>query len=134
MPFVMGDEPANWGNAVTATCTVFMGDLPIDIEWSLNGQPISSNYPDITIVSSKRVSLLTIDSVTAHHAGEYTCAASNAAGGTSVSASLAVNGTENFFRIPGYLRDEILPSNPSSVGCPSFDCRSSSNTLKMFLH
>ena len=90
---MLGDEPANWGDAVTATCTVFKGDLPIDIEWSLNGQPISQNYPDITIATSKRVSLLTIDAVTAHHAGEYTCGASNTAGGTSFSASLAVNGT-----------------------------------------
>lgn len=90
----MGDEPANWGDAVTATCTVFKGDFPIDIQWSLNGKPISHDYPDITISSSsKRVRVLTIDAVAARHAGEYTCSASNAAGGTSYSASLAVNGT-----------------------------------------
>ncbi|XP_074103038.1 cell adhesion molecule Dscam1-like [Cotesia typhae] len=89
----MGDEPANWGDAVTATCTVFKGDFPITIEWSLNSEPIDQNYPDITISSSsKRVSVLTIDAVSANHAGEYTCSASNVAGGTSYSASLAVNG------------------------------------------
>lgn len=89
----MGDEPANWGDAVTATCTVFKGDFPISIEWSLNGQPIAKNYPDITISgTSKRVSVLTIDTVSASHAGEYSCSASNAAGGTSYTASLAVNG------------------------------------------
>lgn len=94
-PFVMGDEPANWGDTVTATCTVIKGDRPIDIEWALNGEPISShNYPDITIGTGKSVSLLTIDGVTASHAGEYTCTASNTAGGTSYSASLVVNGTE----------------------------------------
>lgn len=98
---------------MTATCSVFKGDLPIDIEWSLNGQPISSNYPDITIASSKRVSLLTIDAVTARHAGEYTCAASNAAGGTSFSASLAVNGIEKINKLEdGHLRSEILPFHP----------------------
>lgn len=92
-PFVIGEEPANWGDTVTATCTVIKGDYPIEIEWALNGKPIVSSYPDISIVStSKRVSLLTIDSVSASHAGEYTCTASNAAGGTSCSASLAVNG------------------------------------------
>ncbi|XP_044595814.1 Down syndrome cell adhesion molecule-like protein Dscam2 isoform X7 [Cotesia glomerata] len=92
VPFVMGDEPANWGDAVTATCTVFKGDFPITIEWSLNSEPIAQNYPDITISSSsKRVSVLTIDAVSANHAGEYTCSASNVAGGTSYSASLAVN-------------------------------------------
>jgi hypothetical protein len=41
--------------------------------------------------------------VTARHAGEYTCTASNVAGGTSYSASLAVNGIEASPR-PVYLR------------------------------
>ncbi|XP_071567229.1 Down syndrome cell adhesion molecule 1 isoform X20 [Temnothorax nylanderi] len=92
MPFVIGEEPANWGDTITVTCTVLKGDHPIQIEWALNGEPISRDHPDISIVStSKRVSLLTIDAVTARHAGEYTCTASNVAGGTSYSASLAVN-------------------------------------------
>ncbi|XP_044595800.1 Down syndrome cell adhesion molecule-like protein Dscam2 isoform X5 [Cotesia glomerata] len=90
--FTFGDEPANSGETVTATCTVIKGDYPIYIEWSLNGQPIFSDNTDITIGStSKRVSVLTIDTVSAHHAGEYTCSASNQAGGTSYSASLVVN-------------------------------------------
>ncbi|XP_071627837.1 Down syndrome cell adhesion molecule 1 isoform X8 [Temnothorax longispinosus] len=92
MPFVIGEEPANWGDTITVTCTVLKGDHPIQIEWALNGEPISRDHPDISIVStSKRVSLLTIDAVTARHVGEYTCTASNVAGGTSYSASLAVN-------------------------------------------
>ncbi|KAG7213701.1 hypothetical protein KM043_002940, partial [Ampulex compressa] len=94
VPFVMGERPANWGDTVTATCTVLKGDHPIRIEWALNGEPISRDYSDVSIVATgKRVSLLTIDAATARHAGEYTCTASNAAGGTSYSASLAVNGT-----------------------------------------
>ncbi|XP_020284791.1 Down syndrome cell adhesion molecule-like protein Dscam2 isoform X20 [Pseudomyrmex gracilis] len=92
MPFDFGDEPANWGDTITVTCTVLKGDYPIQIEWALNGEPISRDHHDISIVkTSKRVSLLTIDAVTARHAGEYTCTASNVAGGTSYSASLAVN-------------------------------------------
>ncbi|XP_033297138.1 Down syndrome cell adhesion molecule-like protein Dscam2 isoform X47 [Bombus bifarius] len=92
VPFVIGEGPANWGDTVTATCTVLKGDHPIQIEWALNGEPISRNHYDISIVNtSKRVSVLTIDAVTARHAGEYTCSVSNAAGGTSYSASLAVN-------------------------------------------
>lgn len=90
---MLSEKPANWGETVTATCTILKGDQPIQIEWALNGQPISHDFSDITIVTSKRVSLLTIDAVTASHAGEYTCVASNTAGGTSYSASLAVNGT-----------------------------------------
>jgi len=104
MPFDIGDEPANWGDTITVTCTVLKGDHPIQIEWAHNGEPISRDHPDISIVStSKRVSLLTIDAVTARHAGEYTCTASNVAGGTSYSASLAVNGIEASPR-PVYLR------------------------------
>lgn len=96
VPFDIGEGPANWGDTVTATCTVLKGDHPIQIEWALNGEPISRNHYDISIVNtSKRVSLLTIDGVTARHAGEYTCSVSNAAGGTSYSATLAVNGTPN---------------------------------------
>lgn len=92
-PFVISEKPANWGETVTATCTILKGDQPILIEWALNGESISHDFSDITIATSKRVSLLTIDAVTASHAGEYTCVASNAAGGTSYSASLAINGT-----------------------------------------
>ncbi|KAK2577361.1 hypothetical protein KPH14_003477 [Odynerus spinipes] len=91
MPFVMGEEPANWGQTITATCTILQGDQPVQIEWALNGKPISHDYPDISISTTKRVSLLTIESVTASHAGDYTCIASNAAGGTSYTATLAVN-------------------------------------------
>ncbi|XP_061930170.1 cell adhesion molecule Dscam2 isoform X21 [Apis cerana] len=92
-PFSIGDEPANWGEAVSAVCTIVKGDLPIELAWALNGQPISANnHPDITISSTgKRVSLMTIEAVSGSHAGEYTCTASNAAGATSYSATLAVN-------------------------------------------
>ncbi|XP_043494101.1 Down syndrome cell adhesion molecule-like protein Dscam2 isoform X9 [Polistes fuscatus] len=91
MPFVMGEEPANWGQTVTATCTILQGDQPVQIEWALNGKPISHDYPDISISITKRVSVLMIEAVTASHAGEYTCIASNVAGGTSYTATLAVN-------------------------------------------
>lgn len=91
----MGDEAANAGEAVSVVCTIVKGDLPIDLSWALNGVPIEpGKFSDISVSStSKRVSLLTIDSVTARHTGEYTCTASNAAGATSYSAQLAVNGT-----------------------------------------
>lgn len=95
-PFSIGDEPANWGEAVSAVCTIVKGDLPIEMSWALNGEPITiENHGDISISSTgKRVSLMTIEAVSARHAGEYTCTASNAAGATSYSATLAVNGTE----------------------------------------
>ncbi|XP_046813655.1 Down syndrome cell adhesion molecule-like protein Dscam2 isoform X3 [Vespa crabro] len=90
-PFVLSENPSNWGQTVTATCTILQGDQPVQIEWALNGKSISHEYPDISIATTKRVSLLTIEAVTASHAGEYTCIASNVAGGTSYTATLAVN-------------------------------------------
>ncbi|XP_012526070.2 Down syndrome cell adhesion molecule-like protein Dscam2 isoform X23 [Monomorium pharaonis] len=92
-PFSISDEPANWGEAVSSVCTVVKGDLPIEISWALNGEPITKeNFGDISISStSKRVSLMTIEAASPRHVGEYTCTASNAAGATSYSATLAVN-------------------------------------------
>ncbi|XP_031772584.1 Down syndrome cell adhesion molecule-like protein Dscam2 isoform X23 [Apis florea] len=92
-PFSINEEPANWGEQISAVCSVLKGDPPIEIRWSLNGEPITrASHPDITITKTgKKNSLLVIDSVTAHHAGEYTCVASNLVGSVSRSAELSVN-------------------------------------------
>ncbi|KAL7294790.1 hypothetical protein TKK_0011722 [Trichogramma kaykai] len=92
-PVSLGDEPVNWGEQVSATCNVLKGDAPIDIHWTLNGQPIDeAHHPDLRVsMSGKKLSLLIIDSVAAHHAGEYTCVAKNRAGSSSRSTILAVN-------------------------------------------
>jgi hypothetical protein len=94
-PVTIGSEPANWGEQVSATCNVLKGDNPIEIKWTLNGKPIKpKTHPDITITrSGKKISFLVIDSVSAHHAGEYICIVSNLAGSFSRAAILAVNGT-----------------------------------------
>lgn len=92
--FAFDNEAANAGDMATVQCAVTKGDLPIDITWSLNGQAIGSDNWDIIVSrSSKRASTLTIDSVAARHAGDYTCSASNAAGFVTHSATLIVNGT-----------------------------------------
>jgi len=101
-PFTFGDEAANAGEMATVQCAVIKGDLPIDIIWSFNGRVIDiangafdeHNYnPDIVISrSSKRASQLTIESVAARHAGEYSCTASNTAGTATHSSVLSVNG------------------------------------------
>lgn len=102
-PFVFGDEAANAGEMATVQCAVIKGDLPVKIVWSLNGRPIdvgrvsgdhSYDIPDIVVTrSSKRISTLTIDSVAARHAGEYSCTATNAAGSATHTSVLSVNGT-----------------------------------------
>lgn len=108
-PFTFGDEAANAGEMATVQCAAIKGDLPLRIVWSLNGRPVdvgrvsnSHDYdtPDIVVTrSSKRISTLTIDSVAARHAGEYKCAASNAAGSVSHTSVLSVNGTIYGFTI-----------------------------------
>lgn len=93
----LGDEPANWGDQVSATCNIVKGDNPIKLQWTLNNEPITAKtHPDITLSKNgKRVSLLVIDSVSAHHAGEYACIAKNEAGVANRTAVLKVNGIES---------------------------------------
>jgi len=93
-PFAIAEEPANWGDSISVVCAILKGDLPIEITWALNGEPIRPDRSDINILATTRKnSILSIESVAARHAGEYTCSASNKAGATSHSAILAVNGT-----------------------------------------
>jgi hypothetical protein len=91
--FSFGDEPLNAGDATSLTCSVTKGDSPLEIIWLFNNDNLdSTNYEIIISETGKRTKQLTIDSVGASHAGEYTCVASNIAGSTSRSAILAVNG------------------------------------------
>lgn len=68
------------------------GDLPIDMEWLFNGQPINFASGIAVLRGGKRTSVLTIDSVHAGHAGNYTCKAKNKAASSEYSAALIVNG------------------------------------------
>lgn len=113
-PFAIAEEPANWGDSISVVCAILKGDLPIEITWALNGEPIRPDRSDINILATTRKnSILSIESVAARHAGEYTCSASNKAGATSYSATLAVNGTS-------CLRDSlrIYPPYPIIVYYP----------------
>ena len=94
-PFSFGEEPANAGNMASVQCAVITGDLPLEITWMFEGRPIESARSDIIISGSgKRLKHLTIESVAARHAGEYTCVASNVAGSVARSSTLKVNGTQ----------------------------------------
>ncbi|XP_068899442.1 cell adhesion molecule Dscam1 isoform X36 [Tenebrio molitor] len=90
-PFEFGDESVNSGDMAIVNCAVIKGDLPVKIFWKLNGRSVD-NVEGVNIMQTKkRVSQLTIDDVQAHHAGEYSCVASNKAGNTSFSSYLRVN-------------------------------------------
>lgn len=91
--FSFGEDPLNAGDTASLLCIVTKGDFPLEIEWLFNNEVIDPTKVDIVISDNgKRTKQLTIDSVSARHAGEYTCIASNIAGSTSRSAQLVVNG------------------------------------------
>lgn len=79
------------------TCTVNKGDFPIEISWFLNNVSTSTIQGITTLRTNKRISQLSIDSVQAEHAGEFTCVAKNRAGMATYSTILHVNGTKFSF-------------------------------------
>ena len=91
--FTFGSEPVNAGDIVSVLCTVTKGDFPLEIQWMFQNQPLSEKNRDVVVIDSgKRGKQLTIETVRAENAGEYTCIASNIAGSTSRSVILDVNG------------------------------------------
>lgn len=91
--FTFGEEPLNAGDIASVTCSVTKGDLPIEINWMFGNEIVDEKREDISVFNlGKRGKQLSIDSVGATHAGEYTCVASNSAGSTSRTAVLNVNG------------------------------------------
>lgn len=90
-PFAFEGE-ANTGDTVQLACLISKGDTPLTITWTLKDRPISPHIGIVMIPIGDRTNLLTISSVSADHAGKYTCAAKNKAGFAEHSAELLVNG------------------------------------------
>lgn len=74
-------------------CSISKGDPPLTIQWLYNNESIRALDGVMAKQVSKKSSHLEIDSVQAHHIGEYTCTATNKAGTSSFSTYLHVNGT-----------------------------------------
>lgn len=92
-PFSFGVKPLQEGDSASVQCSVTNGDLPITIFWFYNSQPIENlRYVSISRLG-KRVSALTIDSVSHRFIGNYTCLGRNAAGEAKETAVLLVNGS-----------------------------------------
>ena len=91
-PFTFGEFPVNQGDSAQLMCAVTRGDRPLSITWSLKGDVISSDPTLTTTMLGTQTSILMISSVDYQHSGIYTCRAENAAGVTSHSAELRVNG------------------------------------------
>lgn len=93
MNFTFGDLPLNTEDVAAVQCMALKGDLPIQIRWYLNDKPITTVANGIHVVmTSSRISQLTIESVTAHHRGIYRCVAENKAGMAEYLSELRVNG------------------------------------------
>ena len=93
MAFDFGEESVNELEMVSTSCTVNKGDLPLDIYWMRNGGRIYTNDGLVVMRNNQRLSVLSIESVRARHAGNYTCVATNSGGVTISSAMLRVNGS-----------------------------------------
>lgn len=96
LPFSFGDDPLNTDDVAAVQCMALKGDLPMKIKWYFNESPITTIESGVHVVmTSPRISQLTIEAVTAYHRGLYRCVAINKAGSVEYSAELRVNGTHN---------------------------------------
>lgn len=85
--------PMNAGEFANLQCIVPTGDLPLNIRWSYPGEEMGGSSGVLAKKVADRVSMLMISVITARHAGEYVCTAENAAGTSSHSTVLTVNGS-----------------------------------------
>ncbi|XP_052873092.1 cell adhesion molecule Dscam2 [Anopheles cruzii] len=94
-PFSFGDDPMNYGESASVTCNVISGDLPIEIEWFFNGQPLTRYRHQLAKLNvadfGKRTKALSIDEVDARYAGVYSCRATNVASSVEYANELIVN-------------------------------------------
>lgn len=91
-PFDFDENVVNSNELVSLTCSVKEGDLPLKITWMHNNRTVDNGDGISVMNMNKKISMLSIDSVEAVHAGEYTCVVQNAAGVAKHSAHLKVNG------------------------------------------
>lgn len=92
LPFSFGERPLNPDQVVTVPCGVTEGDRPILLAWTFNGAPILPHMGVNVVSLGERSSILSIGAVTASHAGNYSCSATNEAGFDAFSATLVVKG------------------------------------------
>lgn len=94
LPFTFGEVSLNTDDVAAVQCMALKGDLPMKIMWYFNDEPITTIENAIHVVmTSTRISQLTIEAVTAYHRGVYRCVAENKAGRTEHSSELHVDGT-----------------------------------------
>ena len=100
MPFDFGEEALSSGDFGTLNCAVTQGDTPISITWTFHGRNLSHLTDVVTQKVGHKMSILSIESVTAGHSGNYTCTARNEAGSTNYTTSLQVYGKQSSSSMP----------------------------------
>ena len=101
VPFTFGDEQINLDNSIMVSCSIIVGDLPLNIWWRFTESDetmsynLTSNDGVVITKPSQKFSILAIDAVKARLRGNYTCFASNKGGATQHSAYLAINGSNS---------------------------------------
>lgn len=91
-PFDFGDRPIYAGQAAQLACMVPVGDTPIEIAWSHEGEALSQFMGYSVGKLGPRTSILLIEPVTPEHGGRYACIASNPSGRALHEATLRVHG------------------------------------------
>ncbi|CAH0714436.1 unnamed protein product, partial [Brenthis ino] len=117
VPFSFGEVPSNPGDAVVVNCVATKGDLPLEISWTFSSETIDSSlHRDImTTPLGPRASVLTINSVSANHQGNYTCIVQNAAGRAEHAATLVVNVLPRI--VPFAFESPLYAGQASQVTC-----------------
>lgn len=92
-PFSTGSDALYPGDYLSLQCSVMHGDLPLSISWKFNDRIIESNNEVGISKSGSRSSVLTIESIRDHHAGNITCVGKNTAGVANYTVALVVNGS-----------------------------------------
>ncbi|XP_041784481.1 Down syndrome cell adhesion molecule-like protein Dscam2 isoform X23 [Anopheles merus] len=90
LPFDFGEEPVDVHSTTSVTCAVAKGDPPIEINWLFNGSKLFTSDGILITKSGQKISFLSIESVQARHAGNYTCVARNRAGFAEHTSELKV--------------------------------------------
>jgi len=91
-PFDFGDRPIYAGQAAQLACMVPIGDTPIEIAWTHEGEPLSQFMGFSVGKLGPRTSILLIEPVTPEHGGRYACVANNPSGRAIHEATLRVHG------------------------------------------